>query len=560
MGPRIIILDPELSTTTPLRVWLSTGVRAVDHCVEALCAIEASGANNAEQGLRKLLPNLLITKEDPGNLEARLICQLGAKDAISAPLNMAPMGASHGIGHQLGPLGVGHGETSCVLLPAVCKFNKPVNAEKQQQVLDILWSEDVVVRVLNKAGLKKQTADLGDALDVIIRGLGMPRTLKDVGVGQDKFEKLAVSSLKDRWCKTNPVPLGEKEQVMEILNMCSGWEEQTFKNYSKDEAKEYSSGRPSYHENLIRVILGHHASTGGIFGTLLDVGCGPGNSTRPLAKRFNIAHGIDPSEEMIKTAKELSADSPVETSLGSQIQFAVGKAEEMLFDGNEIKADLLTAGTAVGVTPRSFSTPSKTYSDHVQAHWFDMARFWTSAAKTLNPSGTVALWSSSGTVLCRKSILSLPGNLLNSKDPTTPNASRVQELIFRLEREYLAPYERPGNILSRNLYDNLLLPWDMTPPVPEFSRTRFIKHVWDRDGKPSSGDEFFLGNQHVTVARLMKVYETTSPMARWRQANPELIGTDSDILVKTARDLREALGGENMVIGFGCFLLLFTRE
>ena len=352
MGPRIIVLDPGLSITTPLPVWLSTGVRAVDHCVEALCAIEASEVTNAEQGLRKLLPNLLITKEDPDNMESRLICQLGAKDAISAPLNMAPMGASHGIGHQLGPLGVGHGETSCILLPAVCKYNKPVNAEKQQQVLDILWSEEVVARVLSKAGLKKETADLGDALDAVIRELGMPRTLKEVGIGPDKFEKLAESSLKDRWCKTNPVPLKEKEQVVKILSMCSGWEEQTFKNYSKDEAKEYSSGRPSYHENLIRVILGHHASTGGMFGTLLDVGCGPGNSTRPLAKRFDIAYGIDPSEEMIKTAKELSTSSPeMETYAGSQIQFAVGKAEEMTFNGKEIEVDLLTAGTAVGVAP-----------------------------------------------------------------------------------------------------------------------------------------------------------------------------------------------------------------
>ena len=352
MGPRIIILDPELSTTTPLRVWLSTGIRAVDHCVEAICAIEASDANNAEQGLRRLLPNLLITKDDPGNLESRLICQLGAKDAISAPLNLAPMGASHGIGHQLGPLGVGHGETSCILLPAVCRYNKPVNSEQQQQVLDILWSEDVVLRVLNKAGLKKETADLGDALDVVIRELGMPRTLEEVGIGQDKFEELAVSSLKDRWCKTNPVPLKRKEQVMEILDMCCGWEEQTFKNYSKDEAKEYWSGRPSYHENLIRVILGHHAATGGRFGTLLDVGCGPGNSTRPLAKRFDIAYGIDPSEQMVKTAKELSAGSPeLETYSGSQIQFAVGKAEDMTFEGKEIKVDLLTAGTAVSLAP-----------------------------------------------------------------------------------------------------------------------------------------------------------------------------------------------------------------
>ena len=415
MGPRIIILDPELSITTPLRVWLSTGIRAVDHCIEALCAIEASGGSAAERGLRRLLPNLLITKNDPGNLEARLSCQLGAKDAISAPLNMAPMGASHGIGHQLGPLGVGYGETSCILLPAVCKYNKPVNAEKQQLVLDILWSEDVVVRVLNKAGLKKETADLGDALDVVIRELGIPRTLKEVGVGPDKFEKLAVVSCKDRWCKTNPIPLTETEEVMKILNTCSGWDEQTFKNYNKDEAKEYSSGRPSYHKNLIRVILGHHASTGGMFGTLLDVGCGPGNSTRPLATRFNIAYGIDPSEEMVKTAKGLSAGSPeMETYSGSPVQFTVGKAEELRFDGKEIKVDLLTAGTAVGAAPNKVPTPLKTYSDHVQAHLFDMARFWRSAAKILNPGGTVALWNSSGTVVCRTCLLTLPGKCAKS--------------------------------------------------------------------------------------------------------------------------------------------------
>ncbi len=132
--------------------------------------------------------------------------------------------------------------------------------------------------------------------------------------------------------------------------------------------------------------------------------------------------------------------------------------------------------------------------------------------------------------------------------------------MIRLERDYLAPYERPGNILSRTFYGSLLMPWNMTPPIEGFGQTRFVKHVWDRDGKPNGDDEFFLGDQHVTVVQLMKVYETTSLMARWRQANPEPIGTDSDILVKTARDWREALGGENMIIGVGCVLLLFTKE
>jgi alcohol dehydrogenase class IV len=43
-------------------------------------------------------------------------------DPIEVKLGV-PMGASHGIGHQLGPLGVGHGETSCVMLPYVLMWN-----------------------------------------------------------------------------------------------------------------------------------------------------------------------------------------------------------------------------------------------------------------------------------------------------------------------------------------------------------------------------------------------------------------------------------------------------
>jgi alcohol dehydrogenase class IV len=60
---------------------------------------------------------------------------MGAIEAIGVVTSRVPMGASHAIGHQLGPLGVGHGETSCVMLPAVCKFNaaKKANVERQEK-------------------------------------------------------------------------------------------------------------------------------------------------------------------------------------------------------------------------------------------------------------------------------------------------------------------------------------------------------------------------------------------------------------------------------------------
>jgi alcohol dehydrogenase class IV len=128
--------------------------------------------------------------------------------------------ASHAIGHQLGPLGVGHGETSCIMLPAVCKWNaaQGANNTRQQACIDILM-RDAEVRHLMSS---RKNADLGDILDAVIRELGMPRTLKEKGIGRDKLDLLAENSLKDHWIKTNAKPITEKSQVMEILEMVVG--------------------------------------------------------------------------------------------------------------------------------------------------------------------------------------------------------------------------------------------------------------------------------------------------------------------------------------------------
>ncbi|KAI9934165.1 hypothetical protein AWENTII_008561 [Aspergillus wentii] len=224
-GPQLVILDPTLTITTPDSIWLSSGVRAVDHCVETLCAVigvtDKSDAL-ARHALGLLVPGLLKTKQDREDREARLQCQLGSVDAMAACTSgSVELGASHGIGHQLGPLGVGHGETSCILLPAACKFNVNHNAnrDRQEQVRKFLVEDAVVSSVLQKQSVDISKADLGDLLDAVIRELGMPRSLHEVGVGRDKLDALAAHSLHDRWCKSNPVPLTEKAQVLEILEM-----------------------------------------------------------------------------------------------------------------------------------------------------------------------------------------------------------------------------------------------------------------------------------------------------------------------------------------------------
>jgi len=108
------------------------------------------------------------------------------------------------------------------MLPTICKFNAKVNADRQEKVKDILWADGEVDEVLKGRGLDKEEADLGDMLDVIISELGMPRSLKAVNVGREQFDKLAMNSLKDHWSATNPIPLVDKDQIIEILEVVAG--------------------------------------------------------------------------------------------------------------------------------------------------------------------------------------------------------------------------------------------------------------------------------------------------------------------------------------------------
>lgn len=252
-GPQILIMDPALTQTTPERVWLSTGLRAVDHCVETICSSnpKAEGTESSLRGIRLLLPGLLRAKRDGSDSKARLRCQLGAAESMKAsviygvhvggsgsvsfpfshPAFHTPwtdkrrpdsQGGSHGIGHQLGPIGVPHAETTCVCLPAVQKYNTKVNVSQQAIVLDAFWDDPDISSVLTQRALVKGEADLGDALDAIIRELGLPRTLAEYGIARDKLERIAEGSVKDVCCGWNVIPLENKEQVLEILEMCLG--------------------------------------------------------------------------------------------------------------------------------------------------------------------------------------------------------------------------------------------------------------------------------------------------------------------------------------------------
>jgi maleylacetate reductase len=207
--PRATILDPWLSVHTPEWLFLSTGIRAVDHCVEGICAPEAHPWSDAQaiKGLSMLTQGLKRVKADSNDIEARLECQIGTWLSM-APLSAGvPMGASHGIGYVLGGgFGVPHGYTSCVMLPAVMRWNKPANAARQA----------IVAEAMGHPG-----EDAGDVLDTFIGGLGMPRSLQDVRVSPEHFDRIAEQAMRTPWVPRNPRKIDGPAQVREILLMAA---------------------------------------------------------------------------------------------------------------------------------------------------------------------------------------------------------------------------------------------------------------------------------------------------------------------------------------------------
>jgi maleylacetate reductase len=207
--PRAVILDPAVTVHTPPWLWLSTGVRAVDHCVEGICSGEANPFADAQalHGLALLSGGLPRVKTDPSDLQARLDCQIGTWLSMGPLAAGVPMGASHGIGYVLGAaFDIPHGHTSCIMLPAVMRWNKPANAERQMLVA---------------AAMGHPGEDASDVLDGFIAGLGMPRSLSAVKIGPESFGHIAEGAMETPWVPRNPRPIDDPMQVCEILNLAA---------------------------------------------------------------------------------------------------------------------------------------------------------------------------------------------------------------------------------------------------------------------------------------------------------------------------------------------------
>jgi alcohol dehydrogenase class IV len=197
VASRVILYDPTVTVDTPARLWLASGVMALDHAVEVFCAAPAHlvGDPLKVTALRELLAHLPRTQPAPQDLDARLHCQIGAWLADHSPLRAQPLLPttpalpSHALAYELGALcRVPYGVTACVMLPACLRWTAVRAPQARARQAEL-------ARTLEMAGQGSPDAEaasrFAEALQVLIAQLGLPTRLRDVGVSPEDLKRIA---------------------------------------------------------------------------------------------------------------------------------------------------------------------------------------------------------------------------------------------------------------------------------------------------------------------------------------------------------------------------------
>jgi maleylacetate reductase len=163
--PSAAIYDAQLTLATPMELWLSTGIRALDHAVEGILADGDHQFNDvmALEAIRRLFDSLPRAMADPTDLDVRTENQLAAWFSFTLP-GASASGLSHTMGKQIGARhGIPHGVTSCLLLP----------------------------HVMRHLGRHKSLPVSAEAVQDLITQLGLPQHIADYGIGEPELKKAA---------------------------------------------------------------------------------------------------------------------------------------------------------------------------------------------------------------------------------------------------------------------------------------------------------------------------------------------------------------------------------
>jgi alcohol dehydrogenase len=195
MLPKIAICDPELTVGLPPAITAATGMDALAHCLEAYCGAGyhplADGI--AVEGIRLVADNLARACRDGSDLAAR--AHMMAAAMMGASAFQKALGAIHALSHPVGALhDTHHGLTNAVIMPYVLVFNRPAIEQR-------------IARLAAYLGLRPTFAAFLAWVLELRRELGVPHTLRDLGVDERNLERMSEMAPKDPSAGGNPLPI-----------------------------------------------------------------------------------------------------------------------------------------------------------------------------------------------------------------------------------------------------------------------------------------------------------------------------------------------------------------
>ncbi|KAK9468425.1 dehydrogenase [Lipomyces arxii] len=198
IAPRVIIYDASLLKYTPSRLLLSSGLRAVDHAFETLyheTVGEVPYKPLALSALADLFKYLPVYKADTSNLKVAQMLQTAAFQSLFPRFTLTTgLGLSHSLGHALGAkYSIPHGITSCITLASVLHYKAENNEEAAFQLERAL---PVLEIAKDPNSTSKQNAHkVADALDELVKSLGLATKISDYNVPADDADSIALHAL-----------------------------------------------------------------------------------------------------------------------------------------------------------------------------------------------------------------------------------------------------------------------------------------------------------------------------------------------------------------------------
>ena len=200
MIPKVALCDPELTLGLPAKLTAATGMDALTHCIETYLsprvnppadAIALDGAQRAARWIRAAV-------RDGSDREARWNMMMAS---LEGGLTFQKgLGAVHSMSHPLGGLKspvLHHGTLNAVILPAVLRYNRPNAGEK-------IASLEAAVGV-------PKGQDLAGFIEALNAAIGLPPSLRAMGVTDDMIPRMVEGALKDHSTATNPRPLARAD-------------------------------------------------------------------------------------------------------------------------------------------------------------------------------------------------------------------------------------------------------------------------------------------------------------------------------------------------------------